>query len=167
MASITSWTGAKCVFVSANPTPERWILKRKHTGKAEKLLSHKQNAICYLYSSKAVQLFLSPYTGRCLAHKSPCLASQAWKSRACRELHANIMCNSEWEGDSFAPSFCSPARGIRPMSRITFESVSKIARLQESVPQISYLGIPSHIIFQQSLLPASSESQIMFSCWLT
>lgn len=91
-----------------------------------------------------------------LSHAPEPLLGFPATGRACRGTYANIIYNSEWEGNSFA-SFFSPARGIRPASRITFKSVSKPARLQESVPQVSYLAMPSHIIFQ-----AISASSLMW-----
>lgn len=121
--------------------------------------------MCYLYGSKAVQIFLFLYAGCGYTHQSPCLAFQA-----CAELLKDP-CKHNPQLRVGHKQFCTlllfTHKRHQTCDRIAFESMSKIARLQESVPQVSYLGMPSYIIFQQSLLPARLESHIMSCCWLT
>lgn len=81
-----------------------WILKWKHTTRNEKFLSLKKDSVCYLYGSKAVQIFLFLYAGCGYTHQSPCLASQA-QAELIKDSYANIICNTEWKTNSFAPFF--------------------------------------------------------------
>lgn len=53
-----------------------WILKWKHTRRAEKFLSLEKNSMYYLYSIKAVQIFLFLSAGCDYTYQSPCPASQ-------------------------------------------------------------------------------------------
>lgn len=98
-------------------------------------------------------------------HQSPCLASQAWAELLKDPCKHNLQLRV---GDKqFCTLLLFTHKRHKTCDRIAFESMSTIARLQESVPQVSYLGMPSCIIFQKSLLPARLESQIMSCCWLT